>query len=116
MVNFERVGNKNDSFVLAKQVNQVIYISDPADLNWSIVLAAKPRHGGNDYGEDVLYEGIRNIPIPDISNDPNEACYVRTDHDEGEFLNEIPKSKGKSKTQKRRRKGVVLNISIIFIF
>lgn len=38
LVNFNKIGFKDDSFILASQAQQVFYVSDPNDRNWSIVL------------------------------------------------------------------------------
>ena len=43
MVNRNRVGHKDDPFILASQAKQVFYIDDPLENGWSVVLSTEPR-------------------------------------------------------------------------
>jgi len=38
LANFNKVGYKDGPFILASQVQQIFYVTDPVDVNWSIVL------------------------------------------------------------------------------
>ena len=38
LVNFNKVGYKDEPFILASQAQQIFYVTDPVDVNWSIVL------------------------------------------------------------------------------
>lgn len=38
LVNLNKIGFKDDSFILASQAKQVFYVVDPIDRNWSVVL------------------------------------------------------------------------------
>ncbi|XP_074337458.1 uncharacterized protein LOC141674647 [Apium graveolens] len=53
LVNFNRPGHKKDKYVSVDQVNQVFYIEDPVDVNWSVVLSATTRDYHDVYNEDA---------------------------------------------------------------
>ena len=40
-MDLNRIGHKDDPFIMATQSKQVFYINDPLDARWSIVLANK---------------------------------------------------------------------------
>ncbi|POO03524.1 hypothetical protein TorRG33x02_007290, partial [Trema orientale] len=41
LVDLNRIGHKNDPFIMATQAKQVFYVNDPLDARWSIVLATQ---------------------------------------------------------------------------
>ncbi|XP_075486329.1 uncharacterized protein LOC142525932 [Primulina tabacum] len=64
LVNMNKIGHKNDSFVLASQVNQVFYIDDPLQKGWSIVLPVPNRcYEGDDDGWTIIPDSR---PIDDV--------------------------------------------------
>ncbi|KAA0064039.1 putative serine/threonine-protein kinase nek2 [Cucumis melo var. makuwa] len=76
LVDLNRVGHKLDSFILASQAKQVLYVEDPSDVRWSVVLTPpqrdfKNRYNDNELGDKILrYEGIFNdMPDVDLNND-----------------------------------------------
>lgn len=56
LVNLNKLGHKDDPFILANQARQVFYIKDPLDSRWSVVLATEPRNKNNDEDEYVFDE------------------------------------------------------------
>ncbi|XP_074337021.1 uncharacterized protein LOC141674198 [Apium graveolens] len=69
LVNFNRPGHKKDKYVSVDQVNQVFYIEDPVDANWSVVLSATIRDYHDVYNEDAPEYTSWNPP-PFCSNIP----------------------------------------------
>ncbi|XP_074327408.1 uncharacterized protein LOC141665326 [Apium graveolens] len=69
LVNFNRPGHKKDKYVSVDQVNQVFYIEDPVDANWSVVLSATTRDYHDVYNEDAPEDTSWNPP-PFCSNIP----------------------------------------------
>ncbi|PKA60262.1 hypothetical protein AXF42_Ash008321 [Apostasia shenzhenica] len=43
LVNFNRIGHKDDCFILANKAKQVFYVQDPSNSQWSVVLTYNPR-------------------------------------------------------------------------
>jgi hypothetical protein len=99
LVNFDKVGNKNDPFILASQAKQVFYVTDPMDKKWSVVLSCHRRIPDE---EEVEFEGLDHSLISEFGNDVENVdipnIYTRHDHDEGIWVNE-----GTSKSKKRSR-------------
>ncbi|XP_074374341.1 uncharacterized protein LOC141714739 [Apium graveolens] len=52
LVDFSRFGHEDDPFIFVTQVKQVLYIRDPSDSRWSIILESKRRILGIDNVED----------------------------------------------------------------
>ncbi|XP_074359980.1 uncharacterized protein LOC141700105 [Apium graveolens] len=69
LVNFNRPVHKKDKYVSVDQVNQVFYIEDPVDANWSVVLSATTRDYHDVYNEDAPEDTSWNPP-PFCSNIP----------------------------------------------
>ena len=87
-VDLNRVGYKDESFILASQARQVFYVNDPKSTKWSIVLFSNKVIDENtgDQGDiDVEIESFtRNDQDENIiSND----SYIRNDHNEGIWIN-----------------------------
>ena len=59
VVDFRRLGYKNDLFIMASQAVQVFYTTDPDNLELSLVVPMKPKMHGDDQ-EDV--EDCTDIP------------------------------------------------------
>ncbi|XP_052735518.1 uncharacterized protein LOC128197505 [Vigna angularis] len=90
-VNFNKVGYKDEPFILASQAQQIFYVIDPVDVNWSIVLLTnKINDPSNDDIEDE-YTNIEDDPLYQISYDDDpiidDILYRRDDHDEGIWIN-----------------------------
>ncbi|KAL3639492.1 hypothetical protein CASFOL_017399 [Castilleja foliolosa] len=91
LVDFSKVGSKNEPFVLASQVKQVFYITDPSNNKHSVVLHGK-RIVSDDNGEsnlDVCEISGFSSGLPDINSeaDIDDVPAVRSDHSEGLWEN-----------------------------
>lgn len=90
LVNFNRIGFKSDSFILASQAKQVFYIEDPQDLAWSVVLAtSKWEYLEGMDGSDELKDNViqhqcfsKGLPPMDVdgTNENDHPC-IREDCD-----------------------------------
>ncbi|XP_028758521.1 uncharacterized protein LOC114717527 [Neltuma alba] len=102
LINLNKVGHKEDPFIMAVHAKQVFYVTDPIDKNWSVVLHGKSliAYEENDesycdIGETPLSmstmpqldeedkeDGVHSITSE--HGDKEDDMYgVRTDHDEG---------------------------------
>ena len=99
LVNLSKIGHKEDPFVLASQVKQVFYMTDPSDKRMSVVITPRSRIAIYDVDEDVTFEEKTLTKFEDDIDD-TPSMYVREDHDE-EIWVEEKSIEGKS--QKRRR-------------
>ncbi|XP_057418249.1 uncharacterized protein LOC130712428 [Lotus japonicus] len=93
-VDLNRVGFKDDPFILASQAEQIFYVPDPANNKRSIVSLSNKINVNNEDGqyvqednaiEDDPFFGISQ-PI-DTDSDEDDSYYVRDDHDEGIWMN-----------------------------
>lgn len=90
-VDFNRVGYKDEPFILASQAEQVFYATDPADVKWSIVLLSNKiiDHDNQDHEEpdDEDDPFSRTSELPDSDPTVDDVLYMRDDHDEGIWIN-----------------------------
>ena len=92
-VDLERVGYKDEPFVLANQVVQVFYVTDPANKKRHVVLNGKRRIVGveNVVDEEEYNQFDELPPFGDgirLEEEPSEeASYMRVDHHEGLYFN-----------------------------
>ncbi|CAL8168411.1 unnamed protein product [Prunus armeniaca] len=54
LVDLSKIGHRNDQFVLAYQVKQVIFVDDPMHRGWSVVLSMPNREYNDVIGDDVF--------------------------------------------------------------
>ncbi|CAL2255903.1 unnamed protein product [Prunus armeniaca] len=54
LVDLSKIGHRNDQFVLASQVKQVVFVDDPMHRDWSVVLSMPNREYNDVIGDDVL--------------------------------------------------------------
>ena len=93
LVDFDRVSHDNDPLILASQVKQVFYVTDPADHKWSVVLPGKRRIVGiDDVVDEEEYNQFDENPPFSIGVSLSEeevdlnANYARSDHNEGVWI------------------------------
>ncbi|KAL6506180.1 hypothetical protein OROGR_024361 [Orobanche gracilis] len=115
-VDLERVGYKDDSFIMATQAQQVFYVTDPVDKKWSaVVLSNKLNNSyqvtdGVDEEVDNVDDPFSGVNFSTIMNDDDEyeCFYSRNDHDEGEYVNpefqNVHGHKRSKPIKKRKRK------------
>ena len=53
LVNLNRIGHKDDCFILAFQLIKVFYVEDQLDLKWSVVIVDARREYTDDSREDL---------------------------------------------------------------
>ena len=95
IVDLEKLGYKNDPFILANQATQVFYVEDPLNSKCHIVLHSKRRIVSV---QDVVDEEEFNhfeetppfsvgVPSNEVRNDDaDDASYLRHDHQDGEYV------------------------------
>jgi len=93
LIDLNRVGHKEDTFILTSQAKQVFYITDSVDKMWSIVLSIKLENTNDGNDENIIGDSIDEIPSFSIeltsgNNDITEGdvvkdIYMREDHFEG---------------------------------
>ncbi|KAL2894705.1 F-box/LRR-repeat protein 17 [Bienertia sinuspersici] len=95
IVNFDKEGHKEDPYILANQVKQVLYVTDPTDKKKSIVITPRSRHAHDEYDDDIESDEEEE---EDWSNDlaqvqyiiddsfDDQSTYVRDDHEEGMWV------------------------------
>ncbi|XP_057446719.1 uncharacterized protein LOC130738643 isoform X1 [Lotus japonicus] len=90
-VDLNRVGYKDEPFILASQAQQVFFVSDPADKKLSIVLFTNKINNNID---DQYEEEIPTVDDPfvgmsqSLNNDSigDDGYFMRDDHQEGIFI------------------------------
>ena len=85
-VDLNRVGYKDEPFILASQAKQVFYVNDPTSTKWSIVLLSTKVIDESIGDQSDIGVDIESLTITD-QND-NESC-IRNDHNEGIWINPI---------------------------
>ena len=92
LVDLQKVGYKDEPFIMAAQARQVFYVEDPSDLRWSIVLQGKT--SGITYDINASTLDVNNMPTfspqtPSINveNEKDDVHVTRNDHHEGLWEN-----------------------------
>ncbi|KAL6544843.1 hypothetical protein OROMI_023705 [Orobanche minor] len=94
-VDLNRVGFKDDSFVMATQAKQVFYVSDQVDKKWSIVILSNKSNNNYQVSDhvdedvDAIDDPFKNMvdtPSLFLNDDAHEPLYQRLDHNEGEYV------------------------------
>jgi len=88
LVDFAKIGYKEDPFIMAYQEKQVFYVKYPSNERWSIVIQGRnePDVDNHDdsivqYANNLLFS--RQLPPMNEENDIDEVHATRTDHNEG---------------------------------
>ncbi|KAL3619812.1 hypothetical protein CASFOL_034724 [Castilleja foliolosa] len=92
LVDFSKVGSKNDQFIMACQAKQIFYVTDPSNKKISVVCNGK-RIISSDENDDSNLD-INEIPafssgLPDIDSEHeiDDVHAIRVDHCEGIWEN-----------------------------
>ena len=104
-VNFSKLRYKDEPFILASQAQQVFYVTDPVDANWSIVLLNNKKIVKNIDDQTHEDANVEDDPffgtsqtILGASTPIEDDIYIRKDHDDGLwFHSKQPKPKRKRK-------------------
>ena len=104
-VDLNRVGYKDEPFILASQAKQVFYVNDPTSTKWSIVLLSNKVIDENIGDQGDIGVGIESCTRNDQNE--NEPC-TRDDHNEGIWINPTIRVVNRSvkyiATKKRKRR------------
>lgn len=111
LVNFDKLGHKEDPYILASQARQVFYMTDPSDQKRSAVIKPRSRfeideivdyHEDDDIEEEEIHF-TNGVQVQDVINDygDNSVTYIRDDHSEGTWVDD---TSNEGASRKRRRK------------
>ncbi|PKA66199.1 hypothetical protein AXF42_Ash006896 [Apostasia shenzhenica] len=56
LVNFNRIGHKDDCFILANKAKQVFFVLDPSNSQWLVVLTCNPRFLMEEHDNDITLQ------------------------------------------------------------
>ena len=90
MVDLNKIGYKDEPFIMAYQARQVFYVSDPCNAKWSVVLEGKSMHRGQEDESLHMHETPSFSSITFgvvVDNEVDEMHAIRSDHDEGIWEN-----------------------------
>jgi len=92
LVDLQKVGYKDEPFILAGQARQVFYVEDPSDSRWSIVLQGKTSGIPLNIDASTLYVNdmptfSTEMPTVNYENEEEDVYANRIDHDEGLWEN-----------------------------
>ena len=88
LVDLKKLAYQNDPFIMTEQAKHVLYVQDPCDERWSVVLHEKTI--GVNVEDDDLYIDTYVSPLSANIVREEEADGVhanRNDHDKGELIN-----------------------------
>ena len=92
LVGLQKVGYKDEPFIMATQAKQVFYVKDPSDSRWSIVLQEKT--SGITYDIDGSTLDVNDMsafspqmPFINAENEEDDVYTTHNDHDEGLWEN-----------------------------
>ena len=100
VVDFKRLGYKNDPFIMASQAIQVFYTTDPADMELSLVVPINPRIviDGDEVDEDCtdIPSFTKGLPLVDeIDNFEDDVSHLLREDVEWICIDEPMKKKVK---------------------
>lgn len=86
-VNFSKLCQKSDPYVMASQVRQVFYVEDPIEKNVNYVIKKLPRDWCDADNQNAVEEDIKNPNLDDI----DYICRVQSEVADGScFRDDIP--------------------------
>ncbi|KAI3706869.1 hypothetical protein L6452_24902 [Arctium lappa] len=94
IVDLSRDAYASEPFILAKQASQVFFVEDPKDSKWHIVLHGKRNIVGvENVVDEEEYDQFDELPpfsigIPSSNVGINDTTYLRSDHNEGFWVDE----------------------------
>ncbi|KAL4554169.1 hypothetical protein LXL04_039706 [Taraxacum kok-saghyz] len=92
LANLSTHGYVSEPFILARQASQVFFVEDPMDTRWHVVLHGKRRIlGVENVVDEEKYDQFDDLPpfsvgIPSFNVDINDVAYLRSDHNEGSYV------------------------------
>lgn len=108
-VDLNKVGYKDEPFILASQAHQVFYVTDPADEKWSIVFLSNKINDHTtpniDVEDDPFFNTSQSLESESIIDD---ILYMRNDHSDGIWINPsfyvTRKQKSRNPTTRKRKR------------
>ena len=87
-VDLQKVGYKDDPFIMAAQAKQVFYVQNPCESRWSVVLQGKTTCIGHhieastlDVSEMLAFS--QQMPFINAEDEEDDVHANRNNHDEG---------------------------------
>jgi len=90
LVDLNKIGYKDEPFIMAYQARQVFYVRDPCNERWSVVLEGRNMHGTDEHDSLDMHEtpSFSNITFGVVvDNEVDDTHAIRNDHDEGIWEN-----------------------------
>lgn len=92
LVDLDRVGHKDEPFIMAVQAKQVFYITDPSNKRWSVVLQGKKMTATDDIKDSSLdisetLSFSSKMPNFNEEDEVDDVHATRDDHHEGIWEN-----------------------------
>ena len=92
LVDLQRIGYKDEPFIMAAQARQVFYVEDPSDSTWSVVLQGKtsgilPDTDASTLDVNEMPTFSPQMPFINAENEEDDVYANRIDHDEGLWEN-----------------------------
>ena len=92
LVDLQRIGYKDEPFILAAQARLVFYVEDPSDSRWSVVLQGKtsgilPDTDASTLDVNEMPTFSPQMPFINAENEEDDVYANRIDHDEGLWEN-----------------------------
>jgi len=88
LVDLQKIGYKDDPFIMAAQARQVFYVEDPSDCRWSAVLQGRTisisHHiDGSTLDVSDMLPFSKDMPLINDEEQQDDVYANRTDHEEG---------------------------------
>ena len=92
LVDLEKIGYKEDPFIMSYQAKQVFYVKDPSNERWSVAIQGKNEPDVDNHDNSIIQYAnnsslSRQLPPMNEENDVNEVYATRTNHNEGIWEN-----------------------------
>ena len=92
LVDLQRIGYKDEPFIMAAQARQVFYVEDPTDSRWSVVLQGKisgipPDTDASTLDVNEMATFSQQMPSINVENVDDDVYANHIDHEEGLWEN-----------------------------
>jgi len=92
LVDFTKIGSKEDPFIMAYQAKQVFYVKDPSNERWLIVIRRRNELDVDNHDDSIVQYAnnssfSRQLPPMNEENDVDEVHATRMDHNKGIWEN-----------------------------
>ena len=92
LVDLQRIGYKDKTFIMAAQARRVFYVEDLSDSRWPVVLQGKgsgipPNIDASTLDVHEMLKFSPQMPSINVENEEDDVYANRIDHDEGLWEN-----------------------------